>query len=165
MARTFVAVWPPTAVIDELAALTVPDGVRRTKPENMHVTLAFLGDVADPAAVVDALAGRRWDPVEVAVGPRLAWLGRGVLVVPVSGLDQWAAQVADALGQRRDRPFRGHLTVARTRSRRQPPVDVPVEHHFRARSVAVVVSELGPNGATYTTVATVPTPGLSRRGD
>ncbi len=88
--RLFVALTPPDAVVGELRASTAalrelaPD-LRWTRPEQWHVTLAFLGEVADE--VVDELARRlnraaaRYPPLSLAFGGggrfghRVLWTG------------------------------------------------------------------------------------------
>jgi RNA 2',3'-cyclic 3'-phosphodiesterase len=132
--RLFVAAYPPAPAADDLAArlggLAVSrahaGGVntRLARRETWHVTLAFLGEVADDRAPDAAAALER-----AAVGPpvtlRLAGggrFGRGrftVLWVGVEGdgLDGLARRVRHELRKGRlpydDRPFRPHLTVAR----------------------------------------------------
>jgi 2'-5' RNA ligase len=78
----------------------------------------------------------------------------------VDGLDALAGAVVDAtsaIGRPPDdRPFRGHVTVARTKGRvaRCPLVGQPVAAAWRATDFALVRSDLHPHGARYTTVAT-----------
>jgi 2'-5' RNA ligase len=127
--RLFVAVWPPPEVVATLAALPRPevDGVRWTSADQWHVTLRFLGNVAEPGPVTEALAPAvgRVPAVEAGLGPSLRRLGRSVLCVPVTGLEPMAEAVVEAtrpLGDpAEDRPFRGHVTLARTRGRQRMP--------------------------------------------
>jgi len=132
--RLFVAAYPPAAACEDLSSrldgLAVSkayaDGIntRLARRETWHVTLAFLGEVADERAPRAAEALER-----AAVGPpvtlRLAGggrFGRGqftVLWVGVEGdgLDGLARRVRHELRKSKisydDRPFRPHLTVAR----------------------------------------------------
>lgn len=48
--RLFIALWPDEAVRQGLAALPLAGG-RRVDPDNLHMTLAFLGEQADSAPV------------------------------------------------------------------------------------------------------------------
>jgi RNA 2',3'-cyclic 3'-phosphodiesterase len=126
--RCFVGVWVPAEVRDELAAVH-PDqaaGVRWVAPERWHVTLAFAGEVGDPAvrdwaAVVRAGAARLTAPLEAVLGPATMTLGRAVLCVPVHGLDTAAAAVREEAVARNlsfdPKPFVGHLTLARARGK------------------------------------------------
>jgi RNA 2',3'-cyclic 3'-phosphodiesterase len=135
--RLFVAIAPPSAVLDELDALVEPLRARRldlrwTNREAWHVTLAFLGQV-DEAAAARLLprlerAARRHQQV------RLAFEGAGafpsatranVLWSGLSGDRGALARLAEsvAAGARRagapppdkGRRFRPHLTLARCR--------------------------------------------------
>jgi RNA 2',3'-cyclic 3'-phosphodiesterase len=162
--RLFVAVWPPPDVLDLLAGLPRAEqaGVRWTTPDQWHVTLRFLG-AADPDEVSAALRplGGRLGPVEVVMGPRVGRLGRGVLMVPVAGLDAVAAAVVDVtrhLGHPPEpRPFLGHVTLARLKGAPACGLtDRVVRARWTATELALVRSELHPHGARYTTVATVP---------
>jgi RNA 2',3'-cyclic 3'-phosphodiesterase len=164
--RLFVAVWPPAAVMDRIAALARPEvaGVRWTGREQWHVTLRFLGEVPDPAPVERALRAAPLPATEAALGPGAEVLGRNVLVLPVAGLDELAGAVAAAtadLGQDDPRPFRGHLTLARRRrsgSSLAPLArsgTLSLEAAFPVGAVAVVRSHLDRAGARYETLAEV----------
>lgn len=162
--RLFVAVRPPTSVMDTVARLPrapVP-GVRWTTPAQWHVTLCFLGEVADPAPVTAAV----WEAVSPTVsptarlGPCIGRFGRTILQVPVHGLEPLARLVSNATAAigaaPDDRPFRGHLTLARCR-RRLPPgvVGTPLAAEWDVPVVEVVRSTLADAGARHDTVATV----------
>ena len=81
--------------------------------------------------------------------------------LPVAGVDELAAAVRETtggLGERDRYAFRGHLTVARTRPGASSELlGVPIAATFEVAEVAVVASQLTPNGAVYTTLATFPT--------
>ena len=159
-ARLFVAVWPPSVVVDALASLrhTEPSGVRWMGPEQWHVTLRFLGTV-DVTPAVDALARLRGTPPARAVtGVRTGRMGREVLALPVDGLGELAAAVVAAFaGLGRDpehATFRGHLTLARGRGVRslgRPALASPLE--WEVDEVTLVRSYLGRGGARYEAVA------------
>lgn len=163
MARTFVAVWPPADVLDELLALPRPDapGARWAPRAALHVTLRFLGDVP-PTSVTHRLLTSALPAATARVGPTTAVLGSGVVMAPVAGLDELAAAVASAtadLGQPPPtRPFVGHVTLGRTRDERTARgcSGTPVATSFAVREIAVVTSETHPDGARYRTNATIP---------
>ena len=164
MPRLFVATWPPAHVVEALGRLIRPAsaGVRWTTPDQWHVTLRFLGSVVDVDAVVEAVTSVAVavEPVEARLGPVTDRLGRTILVVPVAGLDGLGASViaaTSALGSPpEDRPFLGHVTVARSK-RRLPSsvVGVPIEASWTVTELAVVASDTRPEGARYTDVARV----------
>lgn len=167
--RLFVAVWPSAQVLDLLDRLPRSDhpAVRWTPRDRWHVTLRFLGEVDEGelpalsqalAAIAAARPARR-----VRLGPATARLGRSVLVVPVSGLDDLGEAVTAAtreLGARpEDRAFSGHLTIARARGKGAVPARIagePVEAAWDVMEVALVRSRLGGGGPRYDTMTCFP---------
>jgi 2'-5' RNA ligase len=171
--RLFVAVQPPDAVLDALVEMI--DGLRRRdgaealrwvdRPQ-LHVTLRFLGEVPDAAGVVEAMKTAPLPVTEAEAGPGVTRLGRQVLCVPVTGLDALASEVAEAtaaVGPLDDRPFRGHLTLARARGRggvvARSLAGAPVDLRWPVADVHVVRSHLGPDGPRYEALARFPTVG------
>jgi RNA 2',3'-cyclic 3'-phosphodiesterase len=159
--RLFVAVALPDFVTEMVAALPRPDrpGVRWTTRDQWHVTVRFLG-ASPPDEVVPAARGALdlvgEAPIIASLGPASAWFpGRRVLQVPVAGLDRLAtavARVTEAWGQEDDRPFSGHLTLARTAGRRRGPPDLagtPVSARFPVTEFGVYSSRPGPGGPVY----------------
>jgi 2'-5' RNA ligase len=159
--RLFVAVWPPASLTEQLRTMDRPPrpGLRWTTEDQWHVTLRFLGDLAAPEeAALRASLGRVATGVpvaEAAAGPRPRALGTGVWVLPVTGLDGLAAAVGVAtrdLGQPPpQRPYRGHLTLARARRpgllRGLPEPGVAGE--WTVTGITLVRSHLGSGGARY----------------
>lgn len=165
--RLFVAVWPPAEVVGRLEALPRPSrpGVRWTTAAQWHITLRFLGSVtgAELARLDEAMAeaARRPPPTAVA-GPALTRLGPAVLCLPVAGLDPLAAAVIErtaAIGEAAgDRPFRGHLTIARAGRGvdPRPAAAVPFSATWTVEEVTVVSSTLHRDGARYDVVSRFP---------
>lgn len=131
--RLFVALTPPDEVVDALRtaiaglrelAPELAAQLRWTRPEQWHLTLAFLGEVGDE--VVGELARRldraaaRCPPLSLALGGA-GRFGNRVLWTGVQGdrdrLRRLAGSAAAAARRARlpveDRPHRPHLTVAR----------------------------------------------------
>lgn len=163
MPRLFAAVWPPDHVRARLRE--VPhDGwgdLRWMPEENWHVTLAFIGDAdIDEAAAALRRTALPAVTAEVSSQPRV--MGRTSLVLPVSGVDELAGVVRKAtLPEAADRPFHGHITMARSRGGRpikgrtaEPPPWNRLSFHID--ELALVVSTLGTEGSTYATVVTFP---------
>ncbi len=153
--RCFVAVLPPPEVLDVLARLDRPaaPGVRWTHHDQWHVSLRFLGEV-DPGEASVALAELNADAAVAAMGPATTVLGGHAVVVPVSGLDVLAASVVARtalVGEPpEDRPFVGHLTLARLGAPAPPgSVGVPLAAEFPVGEVCLVASHLLPDGAAY----------------
>jgi 2'-5' RNA ligase len=163
--RLFVAVWPPPDVVEELTRLDRPvrPGVRWTTPEQWHVTLRFLGWMADAddgkrgLGQIQRLGGS--DEVIAVAGPSVVRLGPAILCLPVAGLEKVAASVVEAtadIGRRPpERPFRGHVTLAR--AKRGVDLRAFAGQSFVAAwpvtEVTLVASETRPSGARYRVVA------------
>jgi 2'-5' RNA ligase len=164
--RLFVAVWPPGPVVDQLRSIERPEvpGLRWTTEPQWHVTLVFLGEVPQEQLgdlhrrMADAVS--RLPPGTARMGPRAVLVGRSVLALPVSGLDEMAATVRTALASSvpgmDDKPFRGHLTLGRARGGRRIPatlVAVSLSATWAVSEVCLVASTTAPSGARYETLA------------
>lgn len=159
------AVWPPPAVLEKVAALPRPDvgGLRWTSPDQWHVTLRFLGE-CDVAPVVTALAGVAGPVAGAQLGPAVGRFDHRVLHIPVPGLEDLAGAVVRAtadLGRPAEkRPFHGHLTLARVaRNARvdlRPLTGAAVEAAWDVDAFCLVQSRLSPTGARYEILETFP---------
>lgn len=157
--RLFVAAWPPAEVVSLLAELPRPavKGVRWTRPDQWHVTLRFLGNVDDVESVVAALRAVRAAGATAVMGPAVGRFGHRILHVPVEGLKEVAGAVVAAtagIGEPPDdRPFRGHITLARVADRARvdlrPLAGTALSASWPVDEVALVVSRLAPTGARY----------------
>lgn len=161
MQRLFVAVRPPAAVQEVLARLDRPigSGLRFTPPEQWHVTLRFLGS-SDPAEVAAALSEEHWGSCTANLGPTVETLGERVVMAPVTGLEDLAAQVrrcTAGIGQHPKHPFQGHLTLARSRYRAVgPPIGEPVSARWAPEEIEVVSSVTEADGAVHRVLETFP---------
>ncbi len=156
--------------MDVLAAHDRPADhkLRWTTPDQWHVTLTFLGAVPDVIVpeLVDGLgtAGRAVaGPLEAVLGHETRVLGRGVLSVPVAGLDALVDSVRGIIGPLAggapERRFAGHLTLARARGDRPIPSalrGVPLSATWQVTEVCLVSSILARSGARYETLAAAP---------
>ena len=160
MPRLFVAVWPPDDVLDLVAELVRPEveGLRWTRREQWHVTLRFLGQVPQVEPVAEALSGVDVSgPATAVLGPTVGRFGQRVLHVPVAGLEGVAAAVVGRtahLGRPpEDRPFTGHITLARAGKTGRPDLrsvdGAPVEARWEVDVVSLVQSSLSRAGAGY----------------
>ncbi|SMH34673.1 RNA 2',3'-cyclic phosphodiesterase [Maritimibacter sp. HL-12] len=134
--RAFIALDLPDVLADALTRLQAGLTVGRVLPEeNLHLTLAFLGEISEPQArdVAELLASLRLAPVRIELGGLDLFGGRrpGALVIAARGEglaplhDKVAHAVRDAgvtLGRRR---FRPHVTLARL------PRDMPARDRAR----------------------------------
>lgn len=160
--RMFVALVPPADALAELAAAVEPlraaPGLRWTRPEQWHVTLAFLAEVDDRAR--DALLPRLERVARRHAAPTLALAGGGrfgrqVLWTRVDGDRPALRRLADAVraaarrcGLPTDaRPYRPHLTLARAGGHDLAPSAAALEAFagspWRASDLHLVRSVLG----------------------
>lgn len=123
--RLFVALWPDAATREALsrAAQALGTGGRRVASANLHLTMAFLGQVSATRrpsilkAMRQTRAGRFsivLDQVGYFAASRVVWLG---LSSPPPALTEiqrrLAAHLRDAGFAIEDRPFRPHVTLVR----------------------------------------------------
>lgn len=161
MSRLFVCLWPPEEVVSVLEELHRKDqvGARFVHPENWHVTLRFLGD-ADPNQVAVALDTALFEPAPVTLGPAVDIGNGGVLFVPATGADDLAAEVTRVTRDLGDEPVRprflGHVTIARLKKRANMPraLGELISAEWNPSEVALVESNLRPDGVRYDTLAT-----------
>jgi RNA 2',3'-cyclic 3'-phosphodiesterase len=176
--RTFVAVFPPPAVQEALfqAArdLKASRDFRLVGQEKIHLTLKFLGDVAedDLDSVKQALKPMREsrDPFDVSISnfgafptekkARILWAG---IEEGQEHLRAMAEEVENLLEpasfERENRPYVPHLTLGRARTRRttlDTTKTSPPALHFTVSGVDLLESAPGKNGVTYSTLATYP---------
>ena len=180
--RLFVALETPAAVRENLADLlkslrAVSPQTRWVRPENLHVTLKFIGEVPETrlAAIRSAIAGVRSDqPVTLdfrGLGffpndehPRVFWVG----IAASQNLKSVAADIDKAMEKlgipREQRPFSPHLTLARF----EPPglpdklrsaIQENAARDFgslRTSQFHLIESKLKSSGAEYTTLERFP---------
>jgi RNA 2',3'-cyclic 3'-phosphodiesterase len=166
--RMFVAVLPPVAALEDLAEFVAPrqeaePDFRWTVPEQWHITLAFLADVADrhlddlEQRLERAAARRTAFPVTLAGGGAFPGPSRAKVVYVdartegeelarlATGARAAAARAgADPEGGR----FRAHVTLARTRrpveaTRWLRILDTYQGPRWQADEIALVASHLG----------------------
>jgi 2'-5' RNA ligase len=159
--RAFIAIYPPTPVVELLSDLDRTDsGVRWVPAHQWHVTVRFLGDRVDVDRVDEHLRTTfRHSQVEASLGPAVGHFGCEILHVPVVGVEALATAVDEALVPLvgpRQRPFVGHLTLGRSRRAvgRLPLVGDPAAASFTVDSIDLVRSELTPDGAHHERVGT-----------
>ena len=134
MARLFFALWPDAQVRDEIAALArslpLQPGARLLVPQNLHLTLAFMGevdgqtqeDLKQQASAIQASAmSFSLDNLEKWQKPRIACLLPSEYPPALETLANNLAGIARAAGISMDeRPYRPHVTLARKVSRAMP---------------------------------------------
>jgi 2'-5' RNA ligase len=183
-ARTFIAIELPPQVRAHLAdcqqRLRRAGGdVRWVRPDIIHLTLVFLGDVpADMLGDLEAAVREAAAPFGVLTMrvqgagrfpprglPRTIWIG---IEETSGGLARLQAAIASATAafaeKPEDRAYTAHLTLGRVKSPRggcdlAGAIDAmsgATGPSFEAREVTVFKSDLSPQGPTYTPLARVP---------
>jgi 2'-5' RNA ligase len=149
--------------------------VKWVRPQNIHLTLKFLGNTAtadtDKITAAMALAARNCPVVSLAakgIGvfpnvrrPRVIWAGLNGQLEILSNLQQTLdAHLADLGFPRETRAFKSHLTLGRVKgkiasARIKAAIDKLKEFEsgsFEINQVILFKSELRPSGAVYTKV-------------
>lgn len=166
--RVFFALWPDAdtrkALADVAESLLAGRAARRVPPANYHLTLYFLGEVADERlpALIEAAQGLAPRPhtLEFDRGgyfrkAGVAWLGPSHVPAALrdfqAGLVQRITQLEFAAPAR---GFRPHLTIARACPRRLPApkgmrVQWPVEDFVLCASRGARYEILARYGARY----------------
>lgn len=180
--RVFCAIDLPRDLIQKLAIhieqLKKETGVKTgwTRPEGIHLTIKFLGDI--PVADVEKLsqaaarAAKSLAPFKLTAErcgafpthgpPRVLWIGIDDSSAQLAHLYESLDEECAAAGfPKETRPFHPHLTLARIRhtanaralgAAHRALVFPPRE--FAVTELLVIRSELGKDGSKYTTVST-----------
>lgn len=188
--RAFIAIDLPEAVRvtlrakqAEFRAATRGDDFRWTRPEGVHLTLKFLGEISARQAeqvrkALGAIGSFEPFPIEVkGFGffpdprrPRVFWAG---LEAPPA-LEELARRIEAAMEKQGfapdERPFRPHLTLARFKNPRpHPALESLIQGQndtslgrFEVAEFFLFESKLSPGGAEYRKLVRFPaTPGVS----
>jgi RNA 2',3'-cyclic 3'-phosphodiesterase len=176
--RLFVAIEIPIEIRSALAAFikelrVAAPAEKWVRPENLHVTLKFLGEtepaklgqvksalqaVRSPQAVTLDFRGLGFFPNEKR--PRVFWAGMESsenLRALAQDIDRSLHAIGFSL---EERPFAPHLTLARMHSSAMPPgLSTVVKQNLSrsfgsitAREFHLIESKLKPSGAEYTTI-------------
>ncbi len=178
--RAFIAIELPQKIRDFLGRIqeqleTSGADVKWVKPENIHLTLKFLGEIDDKkmsgvSEILDAVAKDK-DSFQIRISslgafpstnsPRVIWVGisRGDAETKAIAkeLEEKIAQIGIP---KEDRPFSSHITIGRTRStlRREKLVrglqDLQDNAEkedltFNATKITLFKSTLTPKGPVY----------------
>ncbi len=185
--RLFIAVELPEPVIEALINvqdhLQAASPIRWVKPEQMHLTLQFLGDT--PPARVDPLVAALAErvpanpPFSLKVGglgvfpnlkrPRVIWVGLEDQAKALQKLHAAVIEATQTVGfAPEDRPFTGHLTLGRTNKRATSRDYAQISRVIQdgqdkigflatlpVDHVSLIRSQLKPAGSVYTTLARI----------
>lgn len=152
--------------------------LRWVRPQNIHLTLKFLGDILPGQVndVVEAMthAAKNTAPIDLSAQgmgvfpgikkPRVLWIGMGgqtdCLAATVATLEKKLEEVGFPSERR---PFRAHLTLARMKHAVDPRQLLrAIEQEgcftpepFQVTEMVLFKSDLRPQGAVYTPMARV----------
>lgn len=189
--RAFIAIHLNDALRKDLAAaqkaLQLGPAVRWTRPEQIHLTLKFLGEI--PANSAGELAASlrggceslspfllRFDGLGCFPNhkkPRIVWVGLGG---DLSALQELYRRIeyecVTITGQSEDRAFVPHLTIGRvkdTHARELQRIGVSLQAarvsprgEWTVRDLSLMRSELTPKGAIHTEMARIELRGANR---
>jgi 2'-5' RNA ligase len=184
--RAFIAITLPDSLvglISEVQQKLKKNGLRISwvSPENVHLTLKFLGDIApddiDPITAVMAECAPGLIPMLLAAGgigvfpdlrrARILWMGitgdMSQLVALQKNLELRLAALGNGRFKPEDRPFKGHLTLGRIKSRVDYDILVKAmravgqiaSSPFTVDTIHLIQSQLTPTGAIYTPLRAV----------
>jgi 2'-5' RNA ligase len=160
--RLFYALWPDDATRDSLMKLQTAISGRKTSYENLHLTLAFLGQQPInllPALqeILGSLPQTNMTLILNRIGyftkSRIAWCG--IHAAPRALFDLQRRLMGE-LAQRNiladtRSAFKPHVTLARNAG---PPAEIPFEPiHWQADRVCLVQSSTEPGGVRYHVLA------------
>ena len=166
--RCFIAAWPNEAVRARCAALIAElrphaEHGRVMRPQNLHLTFAFIGDLADEAGADVAAAcstlrieriGWRLDEIGVFRRPRVLWAG-GKATAALDDLAHSCRALLDELRVAYDRkPFVPHVTLLRDVVGYSGPTTITAPIEWPIDDVALFRSGKDAQGARYVRVGT-----------
>lgn len=186
--RAFIAVELPTRAREALGSITqdlqalAPGGVRWVRPEGIHLTLKFLGNIefefVGPISQAMSRCAVSIAPFDLFLSelgafpslkaPRVIWIGLGGALDALLGLRVSLEEELEALGYARERrPFSPHLTLGRTREGMPSPqrrrfgddlarASVEIREELPIEEIALIQSTLTPSGAIYTRLFSAP---------
>lgn len=176
--RTFIAIEMTAEIKAGMKELqdklrTSGADVAWTRPDGVHLTLKFLGEV--DAATAESLGAALEDAVKGVApftldvrgtgvfptpkSPRVVWLGLEGGTETLAALYEKVEAVCEGFGFKREgRPFKPHVTLGRVKSLRGRESLMKALAGFEkvelgvinADAVSVMKSELRPSGAVYT---------------
>ena len=175
--RAFIAVELPEKIISSISRVqenvrSYGFKIRWVRPESIHLTLKFLGNVkkADIEKVGEAIfeSVKEYSPITLrakGIGtfpgikrPRVIWVGLGGQIQSLFAMQRVLEDNLAPLGFKKEkRPFKGHLTLGRFRQTANPSTIRQImreyaslySEEFTARRIILFKSDLKPTGAVY----------------
>ncbi|MBR5058624.1 MAG: RNA 2',3'-cyclic phosphodiesterase [Clostridiales bacterium] len=165
--RLFIAIRFDDEVVDALTrfkGVMKKQGVtgRYTPRENMHLTLAFIGEYSDPDAVLEAMEQVGFRPMQIClegVGwfDDLFWVGLKENPQLTDYVKKLRHQLAEAGIPFDRKKFSPHITLIRkyASAGRKGAIPNPPNGRMIATEVSLMRSDRGKNGMIYTEVGSI----------
>ena len=181
--RTFIAFKLPKNIISSIRKIqedikSYAFKARWVNPENIHLTLKFLGDInsTDIEKVSEAIINTVNGHAPISLGlkgagvfpgikrPRVIWVGLGGEIEKLAGIQNDIEESLEELEfPREKRPFRGHLTLGRIKGKIDPKKLLDVMKKFEkfeselfiADQIYLFKSELKSTGSVYTELKSI----------
>ncbi len=161
-ARLFYALWPDDTTRMHLKRLQDSVIGRKVSPDNLHLTLAFLGNQAKSlipalARLIDQLPGQSFtlgiDRYGYFSRPRVAWVGPSQTPSPLTQLHQ---TLMEELGKAQvplkpDGKFKPHVTLARDANSLDEPFAPVIP--WRVGKIMLIQSIQVKGGVIYSPIA------------
>ncbi len=174
--RLFFALWPPTEAAEQLSAIARSVarrfGGKATRQENIHLTLAFLGDVPEEQLprLMQSVHTLRAAPFELGLDclgywphNHLLWVGSSSLCVALGELIENLQRALIESGfavAGRERIFTPHITLIRKLPEAGGPLPLPAIDaiNWRCSSFALVSSQRSDTGSSYRNISSFALP-------
>lgn len=166
--RLFIAIQFEEEILDELTGFQ--ESLKQlgvignyTKRDNLHITLAFIGEYDNPDEVMNALVQVDFRPIEIAIDGvgsfgDLFWVG----LADNPALFGFVKRLRHALSENNipfdKKKFSPHITLIRKYSykgKRMIPVLHPPKGKMTATRVSLMRSDRGKSGMIYTEIGSV----------
>ena len=129
--------------------------------ENLHLTLAFIGEFPDPDQVLDIMESAQFTPFELTLDGLGCfgdnWWAGLAGSVPLQAVARRLRRALADNGIPYDRkPFRPHITLLRKARAEHgmPPVEIPAAS-MQIKTISLMRSDRGRSGMIYTELGTI----------
>jgi 2'-5' RNA ligase len=162
--RLFLALWPDAGLRAQLAALSgTLTGGRKVHPDNLHLTLVFLGTADNERLLCyeQALRDLAVPPFTLRLDRLAAWSRSGILWLGASRVPTELSNLVQELNSRLQscgfsperRPFQAHITLVRDFTGRMPAVELERPLVWRTEQIVLAESLQTERGVRYAVLA------------
>jgi len=166
--RLFIAVPIPSNIKDDvISKIKLPSGFKVTRPDNIHITILFLGDTSeeDIPKIIDimekSLSGEKSFDLSIdSFGqfpergfPNIIFVTGKIGNIELFKLADKIREPLEKIGFKDSKPFKYHITVARNKYKERSDFNFPEitsDHTFKVAEVVLYKSDLQPSGPVYT---------------